>query len=86
MVSGALSAILGDSGAKAILFYVGELDPKTFEGKLRAVLGEGSSIIINEIKKRQDAEPSAHKHHFFGGRGNSFSHVAFGLKTNLRWM
>jgi len=66
-VRAALRTILGDSGAKAILFYVGEPAPDTFETKLRSILGEGAPIIIQEVKRRTEAEGSTHKHHWLGG-------------------
>lgn len=66
-VRDALKTILGDSGAKAILFYVGEPTPETFEAKLRSILGDGAPIIIEELKRRTGAEGSPHKHHWLGG-------------------
>jgi hypothetical protein len=65
-VSAALSAILGDSGAKAILFYIGEPTPETFETKLRSILGNGSALIIQELKRRTQAEVGHPKHRWFG--------------------
>ena len=67
-VKDSLRTILGDSGAKAILFYTGEPDPKTFDTKLRSVLGEGAPIILQELNSRLDVDGAAHKHHWFGGR------------------
>ena len=55
-VSAALSTILGESGAKAILFYIGEPVPETFETKLRSILGNGSALIIQELKRRTQAD------------------------------
>ena len=66
-VSTALSTILGDSGAKAILFYVGELSPDTFEAKLRAILGNGAALILQELKRQTEADGSPPKHHWLGG-------------------
>lgn len=66
-VSASLKTILGDSGAKAILFYMGEFEPNTFETKLRSILGNGAPIIIQELKRRTEADPGLHKHHWFGG-------------------
>ncbi len=66
-VGAALKTVLGDSGAKAILFYVGEPTPDTFEAKLRSILGNGAPIILREVKRRIDAGSSATKHHWPGG-------------------
>jgi hypothetical protein len=68
-VSAALRTILGDSGAKAILFYVGEPSPDTFEAKLRSILGNGAPIIIQELKRRTEADGGHPKHHWLGGHG-----------------
>jgi hypothetical protein len=65
----ALRTILGDSGAKAILFYIGDPDPGTFEAKLRKILGNGAPIILQEIQRRIGGETVVHKHHWLGGRG-----------------
>lgn len=67
-VSTALRTILGDSGAKAILFYVGELSPDTFEAKLRSILGNGAPLILQELKRLTEADGGQTKHHWFGGR------------------
>jgi hypothetical protein len=53
--------ILGESGAKAILFYTGVPDPETFEAKLRSILGEGAQLILQEIKRQNNAEEGPHK-------------------------
>lgn len=68
-VRDALRTILGESGAKAILFYVGELTPETFETKLRSILGDGAPIIIQELNRRIEADDIPRKHHWLGGRG-----------------
>jgi hypothetical protein len=47
-----LKKTIGESGAKAILFYVGTPDPSTFEAKLRSILGEGATIVLRELDKR----------------------------------
>ncbi len=65
----ALRTILGDSGAKAILFYIGDLNPDTFEAKLRTILGNGAPIILMEVKKRTEGGASPAKHRWLGGRG-----------------
>ena len=67
-VSAALRTILGESGAKAILFYIGELSPDTFESKLRSILGNGAPIIIQEVNRQTGDDASHHKHHWLGGR------------------
>ncbi len=68
-VRAALSDIVGDSGASAILFYLGELDPKTFEAKLTAIMGEGAArLIIQDLKRRSGDVPAPQKRHWFGGR------------------
>jgi hypothetical protein len=67
-VRAALRTILGDSGAKAILFYVGELNPDTFETKLRSILGDGATIIIQELEKLRAAEGSPTKRRWLGGQ------------------
>jgi hypothetical protein len=57
----ALRSILGESGAEAILFYIGEPNPDTFESKLRAILGNGSPLIIQEVKRQMGgSEPPKH--------------------------
>jgi hypothetical protein len=69
LVRAALSGIVGDSGASAILFYLGEPDPKTFESKLTAIVGEGAAkLIIQDIQRRGGEAPSPHKQRWFGGR------------------
>jgi hypothetical protein len=68
-VRAALKNILGDSGARAILFYVGEPDPHTFETKLRSILGNGAPVVIPELKKRIDVGSASAKHHWLGGNG-----------------
>jgi hypothetical protein len=57
-----MKSILGDSGAKAILFYTGEPDPETFEAKLSSILGDGAQMILQEIK-RQDNPPAGSSKH-----------------------
>ena len=64
----ALRTILGDSGAKAILFYIGDLNPDTFEAKLRTILGNGAPIILMELKKRAEGDATPSKRRWFGGR------------------
>ena len=65
-VRDALRTILGESGAKAILFYVGELSPDTFETKLRSILGDGAPLIMQELKARIEADGTPSKHHWLG--------------------
>jgi len=55
-VDAVMKKILGDSGAKAILFYTGEPDPETFEAKLTSILGEGAQFILQEIKRQNVPE------------------------------
>ena len=64
-VKASLMNVLGESGSKAILFYVGEPNPETFEAKLKAILGEGAAIIMRELKK-QEGGLVLHKHHWPG--------------------
>jgi len=66
-VSNSLRTILGDSGEKAILFYVGELSPDTFEAKLRSILGNGAALILEELKRQTEADGGPPKHHWLGG-------------------
>jgi len=67
-VVAALKTTLGDSGAKAILFYIGEPSPDTFETKLRSILGEGAQMILVELKRSSEKFPGPPKHHWFSGR------------------
>jgi hypothetical protein len=68
-VKAALTKILGDSGAKAILFYIGELTPETFETKLRSILGNGAPIILTELTRQVQDDASPPTHHWLSGRG-----------------
>jgi len=63
VVDAVLRGFLGESGAKALLYYTGKPDPATFDQKLRSVLGEGAQIILNELKKR-GVGPSPAAAHF----------------------
>ena len=63
-----MKVILGESATKALLFYVGEPNPETFEAKLHAILGEGASLIILDVKKRMASVPSENKHRRLGLR------------------
>jgi hypothetical protein len=65
----ALTTILGESGAKAILFYIGDVSPGTFEAKLHMILGEGAPIIIAEVKRRTETDTDPSKEHWVGGNG-----------------
>ncbi len=56
-----MKRILGDSGAKAILFYTGEPNPETFEAKLLSILGEGAQLILQEIKRQSSPEVGSSK-------------------------
>jgi hypothetical protein len=67
-VGAALRTILGDSGAKAILFYIGDPTPDTFEAKLRSILGNGAGLITQELKRQAQAEAGRSKHRWLGGR------------------
>lgn len=61
-----MSDIVGDSGASAILFYLGEPDPKTFEAKLAAIMGEGAAkLVMQDLQRRKGEVPSPHKHRWF---------------------
>jgi hypothetical protein len=64
-VEASLATILGESGAKAILFYLGEPDPETFEKKLNSILGNGASVIVQELKRQQGGKVAPRKHHWF---------------------
>jgi hypothetical protein len=64
----ALKKILGESGAKAILYYTGEPRPDTFDAKLRSILGNGATIVLVEIKRQSEADGSSPKRHWLGGR------------------
>lgn len=66
-VGAALRTILGDSGAKAILFYIGDPTPDTFEAKLRSILGNGAGLITQELKRQTQAEAGHSKHRWLGG-------------------
>jgi hypothetical protein len=78
-VGAALRTILGDSGAKAILFYLGEFDPQTFESKIRSILGNGATIVIQELKRRLDAEGIPHKHHWLGRNTQALQRLGGGV-------
>ncbi len=78
-VGAALRTILGDSGAKAILFYLGEFDPQTFEGKIRSILGDGATIIILELRRRLDAQGIPHKHHWLGRNAQALQRLGGGV-------
>ena len=67
-VRASLETILGESAAKAVLFYVGEVEPATFEGKIRSILGEGAALVLDEVKRETQGEPQ--RHHWLG-RGRS---------------
>ena len=84
LVRAALSDIIGDSGASAILFYVGEPNPKTFESKLTAIMGEGAAkLVIQDLKRRNGEAPAPHKHHWFGGRSADIWPAQFGWLFGL---
>ena len=84
MVRAALSDIIGDSGASAILFYLGEPDPKTFEAKLAAIMGEGAArLVIQDLKRRTQEAPAPDKHHWFGGRSADIWPAKFGWLSGL---
>jgi hypothetical protein len=68
-VESALRTILGDSGGKAILFYIGEPNPDTFETKLRSIMGDGAQMILVELKRSSGKAPGPPKRRWFGGRG-----------------
>ncbi len=55
----------------AILFYLGEFDPSTFEAKLTSILGPGARIIIDDLNKRTGSTSVAQKHHWLGGHAMS---------------
>ena len=67
-VEAALRTTLGDSGAKAILFYIGEPSPDTFETKLRSILGEGAQMILLELNRSSEKLPGPPKRRWFSGR------------------
>jgi hypothetical protein len=68
-VRATLTGIVGDSGASAILFYLGEPDPKTFEAKLAAIMGEGAAkLVMQDLRRRKGEVPSPNKRRWFGGR------------------
>jgi len=64
-VDAVMKSILGDSGARAILFYTGEPNPETFEAKLSSILGDGAQMILQEIKRQDNpqAGPSKRRWH-----------------------
>ncbi|HVC27606.1 MAG TPA: hypothetical protein VND40_05545 [Nitrososphaerales archaeon] len=49
IVKEALEGMLGAPGAQAVLFYIGEPDPATFENKLRGLFGLGADTIMSQI-------------------------------------
>jgi len=61
IVDTVMKNILGESGAKAILFYTGEPNPETFDAKLRSILGEGAQLILQEIERQSTAEAGSQK-------------------------
>jgi hypothetical protein len=71
LAKAALRDILGDSGSAAILFYLGEPDPQTFEAKLTKILGDGAKIIADDLKRRQGLLTPSHKHHWYEGRSTA---------------
>jgi hypothetical protein len=84
LVRAALSDIIGDSGASAILFYLGELDPKTFEAKLAAIMGEGAArLVIQDLRRRDEEAPAPHKRRWFGGRSVDIWPAQFGWLFGL---
>ena len=83
-VRAALSDIVGDSGASAILFYLGEPDPKTFETKLAAIMGAGAArLVIQDLQRRKEEAPAPHKHGWFGGRSTGTWLPRFGWLSGL---
>jgi hypothetical protein len=72
-VNAALGRILGESGAKAIMFYVGEPNPETFGTKLRTILGEGASIVLLELDRQTKGAAVPRKRRWLRvyGRGTS---------------
>jgi hypothetical protein len=84
LVRAALSDIVGDSGASAILFYLGEPDPKTFESKLAAIMGEGAAkLVIQDLQRRSGDVPSPHKQRWFGGRSTGTWLPRFSWRSGL---
>lgn len=51
-----MQTYFGSEGALTVLYYAGEPDSSTFEGKLRSFLGSGAEVLIQEIKKRSSAQ------------------------------
>lgn len=49
---GALEVIFGKDVTLSVLYYTGEPDQSSFEGRLRDVFGSGADFIINEIRSR----------------------------------
>jgi len=60
-----MKSILGDSGAKAILFYTGEPNPETFEAKLSSILGDGAQMILQEIRRQDNPRAGQSKGRWF---------------------
>jgi hypothetical protein len=59
-VAATLREVLGDSAARAILFYTGEPAPDSFETKLRSILGPGAVIVLDALKKGLAKSSPAH--------------------------
>lgn len=68
-VRASLNRIIGDSGAKAVLYYVGDPAPDTFESKLTTILGDGATrLIIQDIKAQEESQhPRSGRRSWFGG-------------------
>ena len=57
----ALTKVLGESGARAVFFHVGLPNPATFEQDLSSFLGEGASVIIEELRTELQSPAPAKK-------------------------
>lgn len=83
-VEESLRRILGDSGAKALLFYLGDFGPENFEEKLHTILGDGAALVMNDLKGKGKGEgETEERHHWFGGFRKSVVEIVVGRVTGL---
>ena len=54
VVNQVLVKFAGEQGARSVLFYTGEPDPRTFAENLRKVFGLGAELMLTEIARRLD--------------------------------
>jgi len=52
VVNQVLVKFTGEQGARSVLFYTGEPDPRTFAESLRKIFGLGAELMLTEISSR----------------------------------